>query len=80
LRAQVTPSASVERLVSWRASPPLTAIVQTWDLPPRVEIKAIDPPSGDQRGRVSDPSPAVSCFGSPPSVLISQMWLTTLLA
>src|SRR5207249_2300464 len=72
LAAQTTPSASVEIEVSCRASPPFRGRIQICDLPLRVETKASDCPSGDQRGWLSDPSPCVNWRASPPALAISQ--------
>src|SRR2546426_8878176 len=75
-----TPSASVEIELSRWASPPFAGITQICDFPPRVEMKAMDWPSGDQRGRLSEPSPCVNWRAAPPSAGTSQMWPAFLFA
>src|SRR5437016_5106120 len=80
LAAHATPSASVEIVVTACDSPPITGSIQTCDFPPRVEINASRPPSGDQRGRLSEPSPVVNCLAPPPSIDTNQMCEVFLLA
>src|SRR5438093_8373407 len=74
-RDQMTPSAPVEMLVSFRASPPDRSNIQTCGAPSRAETNAILRPSGDQRGMLSRFSLCVNCCGFPPARGTMQMSL-----
>src|SRR4030042_5281959 len=58
--------------VSCSASPPSDRISQILFLPVRLEVKAIEPPSGDHCGLVDDLSPEVNGKASEPSALAIQ--------
>ena len=55
-------------------------IRQTCGLPPRVDTKPSDRPSGAQRGAKSLPGPAVSARAAPPAAGTTQMRETFLLS
>src|SRR3989442_8614920 len=66
-REKMTPSASVERLVTCLGLEPSVFIIQICDEPPRSETKAILFESGDQRARSLLSPASVMRRGVPPA-------------